>query len=102
MLSITIPKKLLMRGIAQVSHRGWMERRFLSAWQTDKPMNRDPKSDPTTERLIECIEDEEFAARYPGRIHFISADDTHRERWLSLLFAKVILSRLCIAMDTSC
>lgn len=38
-------------------------------------MRRDPKADPATERLITCIEDEEFAARYPGRTHFISADD---------------------------
>jgi hypothetical protein len=75
---MTIPKKLLMRGIGQVSHRGWMERRFLSAWQTDEPMRRDLKADPATERLIACIEDEEFAARYPGRTHFISADDPHQ------------------------
>lgn len=38
-------------------------------------MRRDPKADPATERLIACIEDEEFAARYPGRTHFLSADD---------------------------
>jgi hypothetical protein len=42
------------------------------------PVNRDPKADPATERLIACIEDEEFAARYPGRTHFISADDPHQ------------------------
>jgi len=30
-----------MRGIGQVSHRDWMERRFLSAWQTDEPMRHD-------------------------------------------------------------
>lgn len=41
-------------------------------------MNRDPKSDPTAERLIACIEDEELAARYPGRTHFISADDPNQ------------------------
>src|ERR1044072_327517 len=40
-------------------------------------MTRDPKADPATERLIACIEDEELAARYPGRTHFISADDPH-------------------------
>jgi hypothetical protein len=38
-------------------------------------MRRDRKSDPTTERLIACIEDKEVAARYPGRTHFIPADD---------------------------
>lgn len=38
-------------------------------------MRRDSKADPPTERLIACIEDEEFAARYPSRTHFISADD---------------------------
>lgn len=41
-------------------------------------MRRDPKADPATERLIACIEDEEFAARYPGRTHFISAGDPHQ------------------------
>jgi hypothetical protein len=41
-------------------------------------VNRDPKADPATERLIACIEDGEFAARYPGRTHFISADDPHQ------------------------
>lgn len=63
-----------MRGIGQVSHHDWMERSFLSAWQTDEPMSRDSKADPVTERLIACIEDEEFAAGYPSRTHFISAD----------------------------
>jgi len=43
-----------------------------------QPMGRDPKADPATERLLACIEDEEFAARYPGRTHFISADDPHQ------------------------
>jgi hypothetical protein len=40
-----------------------MERRFLSAWQTDESMRRDPKADPATKRLIACINDEELAAR---------------------------------------
>jgi hypothetical protein len=38
-------------------------------------MRRDRNSDPTTERLIACVEDQEVAARYPGRTHFIPADD---------------------------
>jgi hypothetical protein len=65
-------------------------------------MTRDPKADPATERLIACIEDEELAARYPGE--HISSPPTIpiRERWLSVPFAKVTLSRSCIAMDASC
>jgi hypothetical protein len=38
-------------------------------------MRRDRNLDPTTERVIACIEDEDVAARYPGRTHFIPADD---------------------------
>jgi|SRR6476469_1721362 len=50
-------------------------------------VRRDPKADPATERLIACIEDEEFAARYPGRTHFISADDPHQ--------GTMVVSALC-------
>ena len=38
-------------------------------------MSRDAKIDPATERVIASIEDEELAARYPDRTHFISADN---------------------------
>jgi hypothetical protein len=38
-------------------------------------VSADKRIDPATERLIACIEDEELAKRYPGRAHFIFADD---------------------------
>jgi hypothetical protein len=38
-------------------------------------MSRNAKIDPATQRVIASIEDEELAARYPDRTHFISADN---------------------------
>jgi len=38
-------------------------------------MSRDVKIDPAAERVIASIEDEELAARYPDRTHFVSADN---------------------------
>lgn len=36
------------------------------------------KLDPATERVISSIHDEELAARYPDRAHFISAGDPNQ------------------------
>jgi hypothetical protein len=41
-------------------------------------MSYDPNIDPATERVLAGIEDEELAARYPNRAHFISADNPHQ------------------------
>lgn len=41
-------------------------------------MSRDANIDPATERALATIEDEELAARYPNRAHFISADNSHQ------------------------
>jgi hypothetical protein len=41
-------------------------------------MSREADIDPATERVIAGIYDEELAARYPDRAHFISADDPNQ------------------------
>jgi hypothetical protein len=41
-------------------------------------MTHDAKIDPATERVLAAIDDEELAARYPDRAHFISADDPNQ------------------------
>lgn len=41
-------------------------------------MSREAKTDPATERVLAGIENEELAARYPNRAHFISADNPHQ------------------------
>jgi hypothetical protein len=41
-------------------------------------MNPDANIDPATERVLASIEDEELAARYPNRAHFISAGNPHQ------------------------
>lgn len=41
-------------------------------------MSHDANVDPATERVLAGIENEEFAARYPDRAHFISADNPHQ------------------------
>lgn len=38
-------------------------------------MSHDVNVDPATERVLAGIEDDELAARYPNRAHFISADN---------------------------
>ena len=50
-------------------------------------MSRDANIDPATERVIASIEDDELAARYPDRAHFISANDPfHAEMATRALF----------------
>ena len=44
-------------------------------------MSHDANIDPATERVLAGIEDEDLAARYPDRAHFISADNPIRARW---------------------
>lgn len=41
-------------------------------------MSHDPNIDAATERVLAGIADEELAARYPNRAHFISADNPHQ------------------------
>jgi len=41
-------------------------------------MSRDANIDSATERVLASIDDEELAARYPNRAHFISADNPHQ------------------------
>jgi len=41
-------------------------------------MSRDTNIDPATERVLAGIGDEELAARYPNRAHFIAADNPHQ------------------------
>ena len=41
-------------------------------------MSHDADIDPATERVLAGIEDEDMAARYPNRAHFISADNPHQ------------------------
>lgn len=41
-------------------------------------MSRDHNVDPAIERVIAGIDDEELAARYPDRAHFISADNPNQ------------------------
>lgn len=41
-------------------------------------MNPDRNIDPAIERVIASIDDEELAARYPDRAHFISADNPNQ------------------------
>jgi len=38
----------------------------------------DSNLDPATKRVIESIHDEELAARYPDKVHFISAGDPNQ------------------------
>jgi hypothetical protein len=38
-------------------------------------MSQSAETDPAVERVIASIDDEELAARYPDRAHFISADN---------------------------
>lgn len=50
-------------------------------------MSHETKLDPATEKVIAGIYDEELAARYPDRTHFISADDPkHGEMATRALF----------------
>jgi hypothetical protein len=53
---------------ADAGHRSslasWLDGAKVSVGMAEfRPMRCDPKADPATERLIACIEDEEFAAR---------------------------------------
>jgi hypothetical protein len=41
-------------------------------------MTTDHHTDPATERVIATISDDDLAARYPERAHFISAGDPHQ------------------------
>lgn len=41
-------------------------------------MSDETKLDPATERVVAGIYDEDLAARYPDRAHFISADDPNQ------------------------
>ena len=41
-------------------------------------MSRDANIDPATEKVLAGIDDEELAARYPNRTHFISAENPHQ------------------------
>jgi hypothetical protein len=41
-------------------------------------MSHDTNVDHATERVLAGIENEELAARYPNRTHFISADNPHQ------------------------
>jgi hypothetical protein len=41
-------------------------------------MSHEANIDPAIERVIAGIYDDELAARYPDRTHFISADDPHQ------------------------
>lgn len=41
-------------------------------------MSHETKLDPATEKVVAGIYDEELAARYPDRTHFISADDPNQ------------------------
>jgi hypothetical protein len=41
-------------------------------------MSHDANIDPATARVLAGIEDEDLAARYPDRAHFISADNPHQ------------------------
>lgn len=41
-------------------------------------MSHEAKTDPATEKVLASIYDEELAARYPDRAHFISADDPNQ------------------------
>lgn len=41
-------------------------------------MSRDANIDPATERVLASIGNEELAARYPNRAHFISANNPHQ------------------------
>ncbi len=41
-------------------------------------MSQEAKIDPATERVLASIEDEELAARYPNRAHFIAAANPHQ------------------------
>ena len=41
-------------------------------------MTHDANIDPATERVLAGIENDELAARYPDRAHFISADNPHQ------------------------
>jgi hypothetical protein len=43
-------------------------------------MTRDRNLDPATERVIASIGDEELAARYPERAHFIDAENPEQEK----------------------
>lgn len=40
--------------------------------------SRGSRIDPATKRVLAGIEDPEIAARYPDRVHFISADHPHQ------------------------
>jgi hypothetical protein len=44
----------------------------------EEVMSPDANTDPATERVLAGIENEELAARYPNRAHFISADNPHQ------------------------
>ncbi|HEX5762320.1 MAG TPA: hypothetical protein VFY04_04280 [Solirubrobacterales bacterium] len=51
-------------------------------------MNGQANIDPATERVLAGIYDEELAARYPDRAHFISAEDpNHGEMATRALFS---------------